>query len=271
MLWQPKGLIQTGRHWRRPQVVAIDSDAQAYFDAAAIAPDDTRKGHINDLVLALKAADAWDDLDFMYLLAAHEAQLSLVNLKNPGTFNATNVSAMAFEVDRGYTGDGAADYLDSNFNPATAGGVFVQDSAHNGIWSRTSAGLGGVDMGLRAVAGSYDTFVKHSSGPSFGRISDNTDTNFGTPASGAGHFIFTRTSSSAKACYKDGASQGTASVASTGVGSFSIFIGATNNSGTPIDFATRQYAAAHAGTGLNSTKADAIYDALQTYMTAVGA
>lgn len=88
-----------------------DPAATAYFSRMAAQPGPARKGQINTLIVALKAAGVWAKLDFLYLLAAHDAQAGRLNMV--ANDELAPVNSPLFTVDRGFKGDGAAAYLES--------------------------------------------------------------------------------------------------------------------------------------------------------------
>lgn len=136
----------------RPFRAGSDADAQAIFGAFTTPPDDTRKGLINAYVLALKAGGVWNSLDGLYVFAAADSQAALINWRNPGTHDATLVNAPTFTQDRGFTGNGTNSYVNSNFNPSTAGGLYVQNSAHISARSLTDLGAGNNNQRLIGIA-----------------------------------------------------------------------------------------------------------------------
>lgn len=103
---------------------AYEPEALALFARMTTPPDARRKGLINTLIAGLKHAGVWSRLDAFYMLAAHTAQAACLNWV-ADAYNLTPVNNPAFEVDRGYTGNGLNAYLDTGFNPVTSGGKFA--------------------------------------------------------------------------------------------------------------------------------------------------
>lgn len=236
-------------------------------------PDATRTTKINDLIYALKTAGVWAKLDALYVMAAADAQAAQRNWI-ADAFNLTPTSSPTFDADRGYTGNGTSSYLDTGFNPTTqaATAKYIRDSAHVGLWSRSSGQISsnnsGKDMGATTLLGLWlrgtaDTaaWAINSTIGSIGNLvtAANTD--------GSGHFLFNRSTSSALQSYRNGGSLGTSTKTSTGIPNSNITIGKSGAS----QFVNRQFAAAHIGQSLDATETAAFYTALQAYMTAVGA
>jgi hypothetical protein len=114
-----------------PATISLDTTASTIIDAFTTEPAVERKLAINDLIVRLKGTTIWAKLDALYLLAAHESAAALVNWKNPGTYDLTlhGTTAPSFVTDSGFVTDGVDNYLNTNFNPSTAGGSFAQNSA----------------------------------------------------------------------------------------------------------------------------------------------
>src|SRR5690348_14967319 len=132
------------------------TEAMALFAAFTTRPTSQRKQLYDKIIRQLKVSGIWGALDCFYIFAAADSQAALINIKNPGTFNATAQNGPTFAADRGYTGNGSNSYVDSNFNASTAGGNYVRDSAHMAVWSLTTVtptnqAIGFQDTGFQAV------------------------------------------------------------------------------------------------------------------------
>lgn len=232
-------------------------------------PDYTRQGVINTLIAALKTAGTWSKIDALYLFAAHTSQAALLNWKST-SYNATLTNAPTFTTDRGFTGNGTSSYIDSNFNPATAGGNFVRDSASFGIWSRTSGlvatssagwfnGTSGVTMRLRSTNDVMNFRMNHAT-------TTNSANNFNT--NGSGYYHANRSGSNSARFQKNGGALAvTTTVASAAVPSGTFKFLTADLSG----FSTIEIAAGLFGSSFTTTEETDTYNALAAYMTAVGA
>ncbi len=94
-------------------------EAAALLSRMTVTPSTARKQLIDALIATLVGAGIWAKLDALYLLAAHDAQAARLNWI-ADRYNLTAVNSPTFTTDRGYAGTGAAMYLDTGFNPATA-------------------------------------------------------------------------------------------------------------------------------------------------------
>lgn len=252
------------------------TEAQTYFTAMSVGPDATRKGLLNTLIKALKTAGVWTNLDLLYIMAAHDAQAARLNAKAPASFAATAVSSPTFTTDRGYAGNGTSSYLDTGLAPASAS-QYGLDSAHLGVWSRTNSNVNVVDIGAAGAASAGQSFIQARNGGNVvGRVNNNSGTgqiNTATSDS-SGHFVLRRSAASgtnAITVRRNGAGLAAGTQASSALTTRTLFIGAINSDGVAASFSAREYAAAHVGANLTDQNITDLYNALQTYMTAVGA
>lgn len=244
--------------------LVLETEASALIARMSVQPDSARKAVINDLVLALKTAGIWTKLDCLWILAAHDAQAARLNWIQ-SSYSVFATGSPTFTTDRGYTtGATGSNYLGCAYNPSGDASAMAQNSAHISIWSRTSgaatnsqndynSGTGGgrLQMAIRTVGDQF-------------KLGLNSATQKTLSYSGptVGHFVGNRTSSTATEGFYNGTSLGTMSVSSSGL-----------NNSYPDPFSTtgREFAAGSVGGGLTSGEVSAFYNALQTYMTAVGA
>jgi hypothetical protein len=247
---------------RRAAQVAFEAETTALLVRMSVAPDSTRRGQINTLIASLKTAGVWAKLDALYVMAAHDAQAARQNWKQ-NAFNLTGVNSPTFTTDRGYRGDGSTSYLDSAFNPTTAGGLFVQDNAHLGLWALTSDTSSIFDIGNTNARMTLRT----SGGAMVTRLNDATNTS-GTVPDSAGYSLLSRSLSASYSRYKNGSAITDAVVASTGMTNAAMTVCGVASA---AQFSARQQAVAHWGASLTAAEASALQTALQTYLTAVGA
>ena len=249
---------------RRTVASVYDTNAEVIFRSFTTAPDATRKGHINTLVLALKTAGAWQLIDALYVTAAATAQAARINWKSPGNFTLVEVNSPTFEADRGYTGDGSTNYLDSEWDPVNNAGVYAQDSAHMGGYALTTDALAGYDFGTGT---SSRTRIRSRSGASGGASINGTAVAGGTGTTTfPAHYMGMRRDASNILIWIKGVLNNTVANASAALVSTDFNLLRANNT-----FSARQIAAWHWGGALDDTQAAAVATALHTYMVAVGA
>jgi hypothetical protein len=90
-------------------------------------------GWCDTLCIMLDTAGFWDRHDYL-LVATNNSTNALINWIDPGNPDADNVSSTAFTPWEGFTGDGSADYISTNWIPGTHGDDYTQNSAAFYIW-----------------------------------------------------------------------------------------------------------------------------------------
>ncbi len=134
--------------------VSFDSDYQAILNYASGeghgVPSAAQQTAQNTLVTSLKGgANVWDELDGLYVFANNGSeQFALINWKNlTSSAEANAVSGIAWASDNGFTGDGSADYIDTNFVPSASSPVtkFQADSASVGMYTAQLINAANVD------------------------------------------------------------------------------------------------------------------------------
>ena len=240
-----------------------NAEAETYVAAMSVEPDDDRKLLIDTYVGALKSAAIWTKLDILYLLAAHDSQAARINLKNPSVFTLADVSTgPSFVVDQGFTGNGSTTALNTQFTPSANGVNFVRDDCSIFFYVRvagnTNRDVGGGNAPSTRVA-------SNSAGVTTFRINDATDTAISNGGNTTGMFGVSR-SGTTKGAFRNGASLGTATVASTGINAQSQYICAANNS----TFSDKQISMAAWGSALTGLESS-FYTATLSYLQGVGA
>lgn len=253
-----------------------EPEAQALFRRFAVQPTAARKALINDLIKALKDAGVWTKLDALYLTAAADSQAARRNWI-ADVYNLTAVNSPTFTTDQGYTGNASTSYLNSNFNPVAAGSPnFVQNSGSVGGWTLVDRAAADMSMmgSVNGTSSAIDVQSRFTGNLAAGFLNDFTATTSANSES-FGHYAMSRIAASgagARSLYKNGSSLTTTATASTGLPNVAISILARARQGsTPTVYSSDQIAAAHIGAGLTAADISALYAALQTYLTALGA
>jgi hypothetical protein len=243
------------------------SDLLARFNAD---PGADRRGAVDALVGALKAASLWSQIDVLQMYAAHDSQAARLNWISP-SFTAAPQNAPVFTADQGYTGDGSTAYVDSGFSETTAGRMF-----------QAAAGIGTVAFGVSAVAPGTDVSTNYAVGLSsvgslrvnprngsnaFFRMLCSSDLSIANPAR-AGRYLVTRDASPIVRLYKDGASLG--AVTPGGIVTSANTIVALKGSGGNSD-SRIQYLMIGGGSLWSATDAANFDAAIAAYLSAVGA
>ncbi len=235
---------------------------------------DARKILVDALIVGLKGDGVWTKLDRLWLFAAENTASALTDIV-ADQLATSHGSTISFTIDRGYQGTSSSsdnDYIDSGFNPTTAGSPkFIQDSAMLAAWSGTNSATTNdflvgnlVDFTCQIDPREADNkgYFDINSGSSFGfnviGVTDST-----------GWWAGDRNAASGTGCllgYQNGSQVATGSTASTTpTNSNIIFMGSQASYRS-----SRQSCAGAIGGHLTGTDHANLYTRLRTYMTAVG-
>jgi hypothetical protein len=237
----------------------LDPDAAALIARMSVAPDGARASLISTTIASLKAAGLWSKFDFLYFLAAHDAQAGRLNWTGAaGTLVATN--SPTFTADRGYAGDSvSACLIGDAWTTATK---HTQNSNHSFIYVNTNTGTGNGDFGSDAavqpvliISVSPTSSVRNST-----TTSDTTST-----ASSIGFIGGTRLNSSGFTIQKDTTQSAVVRAsAATPAGAIAVLRAGGN-------FTNRRVAFACTGSGLTDAEALSLNTIVSNYVTAIGA
>jgi hypothetical protein len=256
------------------ETVVLDA-ATAAWVAAVVGDGGTvsagRRLLVDALILGLKADGVFSKLDRLWLFAAENSQSALRDII--ATAAATATSSPLFQADRGYTGDSGG-FVNTNFVPHTAGGLYSQDSASLGYWSSVRGAATQPRHGWLAAGnatGAWMSLIDQSNG-SIAEINAITNIENLTDAALDSEFaLINRSGSGASELYVDGASVDTATSTSQDItGSVAIYFCGRNANGTLNQASDEQIAAGVIGGSLDATDASNLYSRLGTYMAAVG-
>lgn len=254
----------------RPLLRPILSDRSYLTETAALVaamtvkPSGTRKLVINTLIQTLKDAGVWTKLEFLYILGAHDSQAARINWLAPTVAAIAINGSLTFTADRGFTGDGSTGYLLTGYTPSSMT-KFLQDDAHIGAWSLTAGTAARWILGLDG-APSVRVSANNGATERNARINAasqlSTDDNITT-----GHVVGVRRDNANIFSYRNGAGEatGASASASRSNNTFSFFL-----SNTTV-FSDAQVFCGHAGAQLSAAEVLALYNAINTYKTAVGA
>jgi hypothetical protein len=230
--------------------------------------DGARQTAINTLISTLKADGVWSKLDQLCIVGLNSSD-SVINWKSPGTLNASIVGSPTFTADRGFTVS-SSNVINTNISINTASINHVQNSCSFGYYCRTNNTTGPVvDMGF-SVTGVYSEIAPRWFGSA--AFSIRTDTTVQTTAAEqntAAFFAASRTGSTSSAFYRNSTQVATSSNASVATGTTTTFTVGGRSSSSFVS--NRQYAMWFIGGGLTATEEANLYNAIQDYMTAIGA
>lgn len=242
-----------------------DPDVDAFVSCANLT-DPTQIAAVLALATSLKGNSLWNSFDAIYPFVGGNASAHSCNLKKAGTFSITwhgGVTHNAF----GVTGDGTTGYGDTGFNPAVAGGIYANNSAYMGIYSRTS-NFTSLGLPFGCTDGNSFSYILADSGTKLDGFlnSNGTDTTVQTVPNFLGNISIVRTEALHYILYGPG---GTTSVGSSSVGlpNTSVFVLAQNVIGFPASFFPGNLASFAIGGGFSAGQMANIHSAFTTYQT----
>lgn len=247
-------------------ILTFAKQSRAIIDAMTVPPNAARKRLVDLTVRMLLGSGAWDLMDVLWMLAAHDEQAGRINWISPGSHTVTVVNAWTFTQDRGFAGDGVSGYGDTNFAPDTHAVKFTQNDAHIGVYQRTGGAngnepfcIGNANLRIR-VAGGTGTST---------RATLNSSTQINGPAGGSQplHGMGRRNDSTNVSVLRDGVEvTGPTAAASASFPSGNMRFGVRGGT-----FVTHQVASGHMGAYADDSKAAALFGAQRFYMRAIGA
>ena len=255
--------------------VSWDADALSFIAATSIT-DATQKSAINTLVTDLKIASIWTKMKAIYPFVGGTASQHKFNLKDPRDLD------VAFRIifyggwthsANGALPNGANGYADTRFIAST---VLTNNSTHFAKYNRIAESGAGTraDGVYNFTSFPNQTLISQfywssGSGVDF-RIGDSSSSVAYTPTNGGtGFYLSSRTSSVLFKGYRNNSVLGsytTANGTST-LPNIPLYIGARNDSGSPLYYNKYESAFASIGDGLTDTDASNLYTAVQKFNT----
>ena len=188
----------------------------------------------------------------------------------------TEVNSPTFTADLGYAGNGTTSYLNTGWDPSNNRTVSSLDSTCFGFYANggtdaandSSVAIGSLD----ATAGTFIRPWLLSSNGHSARVNQNSTTAFsGTVSSHMGMIAADRSTSNLVTEYRQGAANGTFTMASNNYSTQDFFIGGANNNGTPSLFMDLRFALVFHGQSLTADQHAAMYAAVRRYLIPMGA
>lgn len=250
------------------------AEAVALFARMTTPPTSTRAGLINTCIASLISGGVWAKLDALWVQAAADSQAAKLNWIS-SSFTLSAVNSPTFTTDRGYAGNGSTSYLNTNFIPSSDGVNFTQDNASMFCWlnagTDTADGSASIMGAFDGTQGSY-LYPRNGTDALQARFNDGTTSAFGglTVSTRYGLTLVQRTSSTSKIAYRNTIAATAVTVTSIGRPTRSVFLSGRNSSGTPAGLQNNRFAAAGLGASLSGAEQTALFNALNTYLTAIG-
>lgn len=148
-----------------PSGTSFDSDYQVILDKAVslgyTLPSSNTQTLQNTLLTSLKTGGVWDKLDIFYVFAVdnNASEFTTINWKNPNALLNTPtqsklINAPAFTNKAGFTGNGADNYIDTNYNPATQSINYTLNNASRYYFPHAFVGTTRVDGAVSSTVNS---------------------------------------------------------------------------------------------------------------------
>lgn len=210
-------------------------------------------------------------LDRFYIMAMANSTDALLDVC--GNASLVSHGSPTFTANAGYIGVNGSTtvWLDTGFNPSTAGGNYVLNSAHLSAWSLTNATSTGVAMGANNNGtGTAYLDLEFTDTKTYTALND-ADTDVGhVTANSSGFFVSTRSGSSSLIVYRNGSLLYSPNLTSNSLPARNIFLLAESDSiGNPKGGAAWQLAEASFGANLTSGFVTALNSRICTYLTTV--
>ncbi|WP_338717021.1 hypothetical protein V8951_18430 [Raoultella ornithinolytica] len=240
-------------------VIALQPETTALLARMTMQPTEIQKAALNRLYYDLKQTGILAKLDGLWLginTSRADARLNLAGSTLPLTENGT----VLFNPSSGWTFNNAS-WLDTGFNPSTAGGKFAQNSASFGVLV-ASAVNSGVFMG--AYDGSNGLSISRTGNTLNARVNNNSLISGAIAPSGTTLFSASRTGDAVASLYSGSKLIASSSDASLALVNSVVSIGrASAETGW---YTAANIAAAFIGSGLSEAEIFSLNDAIQRYI-----
>ena len=235
----------------------------------------TRRALMTNFVDALKAASIWNLVDDAWMLVAENPTQALVSLKQRRL--ATAVNAPAFTADQGYAFAGTS-YVDTGFVPSVNAVAMTGISLHLAAYERTNIATGGNAAGSviastanlliipRLTSGLLSVQLNSQAvGPGGDVLTDSRGLSVGSRNG---------TLTADVLAYKNGVAvlPNTPGTVGSSLPTVKLFIGAQcNSSSVAVSFRAATEGFVSVGAAIPAASQPAFYNAVQSFMAALGA
>jgi hypothetical protein len=255
--------------WRRVGGVSFDPDYQAVLDYATTQgyalPSASQQTAQNQLVLDLKAAGVWTQLDMLHVWRTGDTSVQDFKTIDWIRLNeATIVNAITF-VNSGVQGDGVNAYVDLNYNPSTdATNYLLDDHCYGGFNDKNDAD----GVFISALGATYSEIFNDNANTRFIVFDSSTTSRTPSVSTNAqdGHLMNNRASSADYDFLIDNVAQSKTAVSSVANPNVNFRLFARNN-GTFFGNGIASYD--FAGSALTTGERAAMITALNTYFAAL--
>jgi hypothetical protein len=247
-------------------LTVYDTAAYTYYAAMTTQWDSVSKQKINNFVISQIDSGLWAKKSRIFLIASTSAGDCVIDLK--GTENASLVNSPTFTQYRGFT-SATGKYMNSNFNPVTNGEtIYTLNNCRMAIYSNTNLQSMSNDIGHSDSANVNQMIIRNTS-DLFRPNTPYRGVSLGSKANtnSIGLFELQRSASNAYSYFINGENKTSSTTASVALVNNNIFIGTTNNNGSPSGNSTRQYSYSEFGSSLSDAEIAKNYSQIKTLLT----
>lgn len=229
-----------------------------------------RAAIVSYFVTALKSGGMWALTDDYLLLCAENAIQALTSLKQRRL--AAVVAAPTFTTDRGYAFNGTSQYITTGFIPSTHAVAMTGSNMRIAVYERSNNSGGTYSAGTIDSAQKNLLIIARSTANQVLGCNCTTTNSASTVASNQALSVVSRTAAGVFEGFYRGVSLGTVSpVNATVLPTREIYVGCRNNVGVAANFRSATQGYLSVGASLTSAQEVLDYNAVQTFMTAIGA
>lgn len=262
-----QAIIRANPNHRAVVSAGSDDPYDAVYAAMTVPPTGDTVTWQNDMVYSLDSASLWDRMDVLYIFANRNVQAAYLNWKDPtGDDNVSDGNSTAFTKYQGFIGDGSSDNMTTNFNPASEGVNYAQNSAAYGLYTRTNTD----DQAHIFACNDGTTYVwlRPSSSDTYSaRINCGNVGMSGTSETHQGFYILTRTAADACTVYRNKALIETETDVSNGEPNSNVILLKNVDDSA---YSVNEISIFFIMDGVSTNDRDALYDIFQRYMTRIG-
>lgn len=251
---------------------------RAVYNAMTNKPSETHAGYQNAMVKSLVDGGYWTGrMELFYVLAQYgtaSTELSLNWVAPTGSFNLSDAGSVnPYEHAVQYQGidfNGTDDYLATNYIPSSSAVNISVNDATIGVWMLTNT-ASRIAIGAISGTGVYMELWPKDINTLTGSIGSGDNTVIGSLSATSGFSLLTRRAEAEIEGYFNGSSLGTDDNTSYFLPDDQLFIGASNNDGGgPTALYDGIISIILVMDAVSDSDAAAIYNILDTYMTAIG-
>lgn len=244
------GINQNGGFQLRTSGYVFSAEALQYFARMPVKPANDTLMIIAEFIDSLVLNGVWSKLDASVLCANRDTTSALLNMKGT-SFTGISIGAPSFVPYKGFT-PAANKYINSLFNPSTAGGVYTQNSASFGAYSSTDylADFNTAIMGVQV--GGWSAIFPYFTGAKIYAVANGSGYVNIANAHTVGLISVTRTASNSMTIYIETDSIASGTGTSTAPPNGNFYVGADNN-GAAQYFSPRQIPYYYIGSGFSPT------------------